>query len=73
MRRIDMSNEDLVIYVDGQKVLRIGEVSDDKVINLFLQPEGRIMYPTDITNCTYELIVSRKKVKGEKSLEEMKE
>jgi hypothetical protein len=39
-RRINIGTEDLDIYVGGQHVLTIGEVSDSETINLFLTPLG---------------------------------
>ena len=36
---VDIGGKDIDIYVDGQKVLHIGQVSDDDTINLFLYPE----------------------------------
>jgi hypothetical protein len=33
---IEIGGFDINIYVDGQKVLHIGQVSDDDTINLFL-------------------------------------
>lgn len=37
---VDIGESDISIYVDGQKVLQIDQVSDNKVINLFLTPVG---------------------------------
>lgn len=61
---VDIRHGDIDIYVEGQLVLHIGQVSDDEVINLFFYPKGSIVesmihkeYPTD--ECTHELLVNR--------------
>ena len=58
--RIDIEDRDVEICVYGQRVLRIGQVSDDEVINLFLLPEGDIIV-SEMTpkGCTHEILVRR--------------
>lgn len=61
---VDISDGELDVYVDGQKVLRIGQVSDDNVINLFLCPKGKILMSLISGEkpehpCTHELIATR--------------
>jgi len=56
---------DMDIYVEGQLVLHIGQVSDNDTINLFFYPKGTIIesmiHQEDPTNeCTHELLVARK-------------
>ena len=43
MKVIDIEDDSVDIYVDGQLVLHIGQVSDDKTINLFLYPSMGLM------------------------------
>ena len=64
---VDIRYGDIDIYVEGQLVLHIGQVSDDEVINLFLYPEGNIIEsiihkenPAD--KCTHELLVNRETI-----------
>ena len=62
---IDIGYGDLDIYVDGELVLHIGQVSDDEVINLFLYPEGcdlveSLMHQEDSSSkCTHEVLKKR--------------
>ena len=61
---IDIEGGDLDIYVDGQLILHIGQVSDDKVVNLFLYPKGNlvstlIIEETSSDKCTHEILVER--------------
>ena len=65
---IDIGWGDADIYVDGQKVLHIGQVSDDDTINLFLEPtENGAILDSIISEhhpehpCTHEVLVHRKK------------
>lgn len=62
---VDIGSRDIDIYVKGQLVLHIGQVSDDEVVNLFLYPKGNIIEsvinsedPT--SGCTHELLANRK-------------
>ena len=62
---IDIKSGDLDIYVYGQLILHIGQVSDGDVINIFLYPEGDIiksMLSEDNpkSKCTHEIIRNRK-------------
>ena len=64
--KIDIEHEGIDIIVDGQQVLRIRQVSDDKVVNLFLYPEKKgtiiksVMSEEDNdSKCTHELLVER--------------
>jgi len=64
--KIDLESGDIDILVDGQQILHIGQVSDDKVVNLFLYPEGRlvksIMHAEDINSkCTHEILTVRRR------------
>ena len=62
---VEIEGDDLDIYVDGQLVLHIGQVSDGEVVNLFLYPENGVIiesqiqkeYPGD--KCTHELLCER--------------
>jgi len=62
---VDIGGGDVNLYVKGQLVLHIGQVSDEETINLFLYPRGGdIMksliskgYPED--GCTHEILVAR--------------
>ena len=61
---IDLGYGDLDIYVEGELILHIGQVSDDKVINLFLYPKGELieslMHQEDPTSeCTHEILKER--------------
>ena len=63
---IDIGYGDLDLYVDGQIVLHIGQVSDDNTINLFLYPEGDLIksiisYEDPTNKCTHEILVERVK------------
>jgi len=58
---------DITLIVDGQPVLRISEVNDDNVINLFLYPLGGAGIQSannDLTDgnseWTHELLANRK-------------
>ena len=58
--KIDIGDGDLDIYVYGQRVLRIGQVSDQEVINLFLSPEGSMIESELLKDgCTHEILVKR--------------
>lgn len=64
-KKIDIESEGVIIYVDGQEILEIGQVSDENTINLFLYPSGdlikSIIYTEDPSpKCTHEIIVERK-------------
>ena len=61
---VDIGYGDIDIYVDGQLILFIGQVSDDNTINLFLYPKGdlieSIMHQEDKeSKCTHEIITER--------------
>ena len=63
---IDIKGGDLDIYVDGQSVLYISQVSDDDCINLFFYPGKNAIFIKSIiskecpdNDCKYELIVNR--------------
>jgi len=59
---IDIGWKGLDIYVEGQKVLHIGQVSDDNVINLFFKPEGDAgILNVPGSSSQYQLISTRKK------------
>ena len=65
---IDIGGKDIDIYVDGQKVLHIGQVSDSEVVNLFLEPAengsilGSIIKEEHPDHpCTHELLIERAK------------
>lgn len=63
---VDIGGGDIDIYVNGQLVLHIGQVSDDECINLFFCLEGEIVesmiHKEDPTNdCKYELLAKRLK------------
>jgi hypothetical protein len=65
------SSGDLVISVEGQEVLKISEVSDDEVINLFLYPIGgagiqnaeNLSDESSGNEPTHELMAKRNKAK----------
>ena len=63
---VDIGHGDLDIYVDGQFVLHIGQVSDDEVVNLFFYPQNgdivkSIMSEEDPdSECTHELLCERR-------------
>lgn len=64
MKSIDMKHDDLNILVDGRLVLHVGQVSDEKTINLFLYPKGwigeSIIHQENPDNkCTHEILVRR--------------
>ena len=68
-KKIYIEHEEVDLYVDGQLVLHIGQVSDDDVVNLFLYPMGDGSIFESIIHkehpdhgCTHELICSRKEV-----------
>ncbi len=65
--KIDIKHGDIDILVDGQRVLHIGQVSDDEVVNLFLYPEAKgciiesIMHKeNNNSRCTHELLIERR-------------
>ncbi len=65
-KKIDIGWES-EIYVDGQKVLEIGQASSDDVINLFFYPGPKaritksLLHEQDPSSgCTHELIAERK-------------
>ena len=65
---IDIGYGDLDLYVNGQLILQVGQVSDERTINLFLYPKGDLIksiikeeYPE--SNCSHEIIVEREKIK----------
>lgn len=68
-KTIDIGDTDLDVYVYGQLVLHIGQVSDNDVVNLFFYPkDGNILesiihqeYPNN--ECTHELLCNRKSTK----------
>jgi hypothetical protein len=62
---VDIGYGDLDIYVDGQLALHIGQVSDDKIINLFIYPKGDIVKSilseeNPDSECTHEILIPRK-------------
>jgi hypothetical protein len=65
-KKIEMGNRELDIYVDGQLVLNIDQVSDENTINLFLYPKDAcicesLLHEEDANNeCTHELLARRK-------------
>ena len=69
MKKIDIDYDDLDLYVDGQLVLHIGQVSDNEVVNLFFyQKDGDILesiiHQEDPEHgCTHELLCQRKEMK----------
>lgn len=61
---IDMKDGDLDIYVDGELVLHIGQVSDEDIINLFLYPKGNLVesvmhHENPNSECTHEILKER--------------
>jgi hypothetical protein len=60
IKKIDIGACDLDLYVDGQLVLTIGQVSDDKCIDLFFYPEGGELVANTDAGGTHELLVERK-------------
>lgn len=63
---IDIKCNEIVVLVDGKKVLHIGQVSDDETINLFLEPlsggmiEESVMHQENKNSeCTHELLCNR--------------
>ena len=59
---VDIQWGEANIYVDGQLVLHIGQVSDDDTINLFLYPEGDLVESiNEDSRCTHEILAVRKK------------
>ena len=61
-KKIDIGQGDMDIYVGKQLCLRISQVSDDEVINLFLYPEGKPSGKGDeLPPCEYEILIRRKK------------
>ncbi len=64
---IDIKGQDFDLYVDGQLVLHVGQVSDDETVNLFFYPkDGNIVESimhefNNEANCTHELLAERKK------------
>ena len=66
VKAIDMDGGELDILVDGQLVLHIGQVSDDNVVDLFLEPQGDGGIEEQDKEysgepCTHRLIVKRRK------------
>jgi len=59
---IDIGWGDADIYVEGQLILHIGQVSDNDTINLFLYPEGKLVKSiNEDSKCTHEILSQRKK------------
>ena len=64
---IDIKGQDFDLYVDGQLVLHVGQVSDDETVNLFFYPKGGDIIESvvhqfdDTAKCTHELLAERKK------------
>ena len=64
---IDIKDGELDVYVDGELLLHIGQVSDNETINLFLYPSVKssgiiesIMHEEDSSNeCTHEILLQR--------------
>ena len=62
---LHIEHDDFDLFVDGQKVLHIGQVSDENTINLFFYPEKAtivesIMHKEDKdSECTHELLAIR--------------
>ena len=67
LKKIDIECGDLDLYVDGQLILHIGQVSDDEVVNLCLYPKdgvivGSLIHQVDPEHgCTHEVLTNRKK------------
>jgi hypothetical protein len=68
VKKIDIGQGDADIYVDGQLVLQIGQVSDEDTINLFLYPKSggeileSLLHQEDCKNsCTHEVLIPRRK------------
>ena len=67
LKKIDIGCGDLDLYVDGQPILHIGQVSDDEVVNLFLYPKDGVILESLIHQedpehgCTHEVLTNRKK------------
>jgi len=64
---IDIGHGEIDIYVDGQKALTVGQVSDENTINLFLEAGGKGTILNSIISehypdhpCTHEVLVHRK-------------
>jgi hypothetical protein len=75
--KINIKDGTIDIFVDRQKVLHIGQVSDENTINLFLYPKGdlieSIMHEENKNSkCTHELLVNREK-KGAKNIKTPKD
>jgi hypothetical protein len=68
-KTVDMEWGDLDIFVDGQLVLHIGQVSDNDTIDLFLYPKGDIVRSLmaeegwEDTGCTHEILAKRNEKK----------
>ena len=70
MNKIELRDgDDLNVYVEDQLVLRIGQVSDDEVINLYFYPKDGNIVKSMLCQedpghgCTHELLCGRKSVK----------
>jgi len=63
---IEIGGGEVDILVNGQKVLEIGQVSDNDTVNLFLSAPGGDVLRSMINEydpahpCTHEVIVERK-------------
>ena len=63
---VDIGYGDIDIYVDGELVLHIGQISDNETINFFLYPEGDLIESIihkekPNSACTHEIIKIRKR------------
>ena len=66
INKVEIGWGELDIYVDGKKVLKIGQVSDEHTINLFLTPRSNsnicesLLHQEDSNDpCTHELLCIR--------------
>lgn len=65
--KIDINFDDLDIYIEGQLVLHIGQVSDKETINLFLYPSKGALITKSLMSeeypgneCTHEILMIRR-------------
>ncbi len=59
--KVEIGGGDLDVFVDGQLILHIGQVSDNEVVHLFLYPQGDLIKADHVLGgLTHELIVARK-------------
>ncbi len=76
---IEIDGGEVDIYVNGQKVLEIGQVSDNDTVNLFLSAPGGHILQSMISGeypehpCTHEVITERtKRKKGKNKAQKQK-